>query len=130
MKSPSSALTDVCSPLMETAMPPPRPRWEHLLSEMSKWDDRIDRQRTPGIELAIRLIAMSVLLLSLLAEAASPRLHFSVDTARAEAAAALAARGLCMIDESRLLPPFTRLGLAARHLRMYSRFSSALAHHG
>jgi hypothetical protein len=52
---------------MEAAMPPFRPRWEHLLSEISKWDDRFERGRTPWIELAIGLTAMSVLTLSLLA---------------------------------------------------------------
>jgi hypothetical protein len=50
-------------------MPPTRPRWERLLSEISKWDDRFERKRAPWIELAAGLAAMSVLTLSLLAAA-------------------------------------------------------------
>jgi len=50
-------------------MSPPRPRWEHLLSEISKWDDRFERERAPWIELAVGLAAMNVLTLSLLAAA-------------------------------------------------------------
>jgi hypothetical protein len=35
----------------------PGPRWQRLLSELSKWDDRFDRQRAPWIELAAGLAA-------------------------------------------------------------------------
>jgi hypothetical protein len=48
-------------------MSPPRPRWEHLLTEVSKWDERFERKRAPWIELAAGLAAMSVLTLTLLA---------------------------------------------------------------
>jgi hypothetical protein len=48
-------------------MSPPRPRWEHLLSEISKWDDRFERGRAPWIELAVGLAAMTVVVVSLLA---------------------------------------------------------------
>jgi hypothetical protein len=46
---------------------PPRPRWENLLSKVSHWDDRFERERSPRIELALGLTAISILTLSLLA---------------------------------------------------------------
>jgi len=42
-----------------------------LLSEISKWDDRFERELAPWIELAIGLVALTVLVASLLALAAS-----------------------------------------------------------
>jgi hypothetical protein len=42
------------------------PRWERLLSEVSKWDDRFERQRAPWIELAAGLAALTILVASLL----------------------------------------------------------------
>jgi hypothetical protein len=45
----------------------PRPRWHRLLSEISKWDDRFERELVPWIELAAGLVALTVLAASLLA---------------------------------------------------------------
>jgi len=44
-----------------------RPRWHRLLSEISKWDDRFERELAPWIELAVGLVALTVLVASLLA---------------------------------------------------------------
>jgi hypothetical protein len=38
-----------------------------LLSEISKWDDRFGRELVPWIELAVGLVALTVLLASFLA---------------------------------------------------------------
>ena len=43
-----------------------RPRWHRLLSEISKWD-RFERELAPWIELAVGLVALTVLVASLLA---------------------------------------------------------------
>jgi hypothetical protein len=45
---------------------PPRLRWEHLLSEISEWDHRFERDRAPWIELAVSLAALTVVAVSLL----------------------------------------------------------------
>jgi len=45
---------------------PLRPRWEHLLSEISEWDNRFERNRAPWIELAVGLAALTVVAVSLL----------------------------------------------------------------
>jgi hypothetical protein len=42
----------------------PGPRWQRLLSEISKWDDRFERQRAPWIELAAGLAAATILMAS------------------------------------------------------------------
>jgi hypothetical protein len=44
-----------------------RPRWHRLLSEISKWDDRFERELAPWIELAVGLAALTALVASLLA---------------------------------------------------------------
>ena len=46
---------------------PRRPRWERFLSEISEWDQRFERDRAPWIELAAGLVALSVVVVSLLA---------------------------------------------------------------
>ena len=46
---------------------PRRPRWERLLSEISEWDQRFERDRAPWIELAAGLAALTVLVVRLLA---------------------------------------------------------------
>src|SRR5260370_20571654 len=42
----------------------PGPRWQRLLSEISKWDDRFERQQAPWIELAAGLAAATILMAS------------------------------------------------------------------
>jgi hypothetical protein len=42
----------------------PRPRWQRLLSEISKWDDRFERQQAPWIELAAGLATATILMAS------------------------------------------------------------------
>jgi hypothetical protein len=46
-----------------------RPGWERLLSEISEWDHRFERDRAPWIELAAGLAALTVVVVSLLAAA-------------------------------------------------------------
>jgi hypothetical protein len=42
----------------------PGPRWQRLLSVISKWDDRFERQQAPWIELAAGLVAATILMAS------------------------------------------------------------------
>jgi hypothetical protein len=54
----------------------PGPRWQRLLSEISKWDDRFERQQAPWIELAAGLAAATILMASFWARRqSSPDTH-------------------------------------------------------
>jgi hypothetical protein len=44
-----------------------RPRWQRLLSKISKFDDRFEKEWAPWIELAAGLTALTILVASLLA---------------------------------------------------------------